>query len=1507
MIYTDFYFNYLDYSFYNTYIPFYEVIPNFIPFNSSHKLDFFSFNLLLICNFLFIIINYLYSLFYFLPYDFYISLDDIYFNFIYFIYEFYNHNTYKNTFLFYYYSVNIILFDIFFFFIIKLIIELHFRVIYSIYLANIIKNKFFLGFTEDYSYLPCYISKSMKPPINMFTFFFFYWLKQQKKFQEFKNNCIIFYSRYIVVFNKIMSSKYKNNPNFFTLTSPYWFFKYRAFQFILSTLKEIHNKRNNIIDEKFFFKSYNSFLDIFLFKSTYFLLTNYSFLFIRFFIKQIIILSLFFISFIIKYYLYIILKTLINISYLNKFLYAFIFYIVNIYIYIGLLFNYVYYNHLLGWYINLKSFLLYYLNMFLHYEIYSRFTKLIFLRSFYDNCDMLEYFPLYQSKFILFFFSWLKPIKNAYKVSFKKLLIIFYLLFITLFIKFVYFLTNTIFYSIKYFYYIFIFQMNVIHKLFKNKNNIFINLFYIYIFIVLVINPIYFLFILLLLLLYTICSYIYNLLHLNLINKFIFFIGYIFFLFLDTLYIINKILFKYFFFLLKYIFYPFILFILMLFWSNNPLIWLLYLKILKIFLFFFYVIFFNILKVIWNFYILANTYDPNIFSDILNNWKTIYNLIHNKYMSLTFYDSYSLGERFSNDIITGDQWKWHFIKWCNYMVKFGIINLPVTIKYRFYMFIFYIHSKLPILYLRDTISFTFYIIHIFNILFITYKSYIYYYLCYFIFYYIPFTKLQPNIDLITYYYGYYLLFIRFFNSFFIIYTIKLIPFFIKWILILYIPHIIFKWYLVFYYAFYNMYTYIISYIYNLPYLIYNIYYFFFIDFLHFIYLKQFCRNLILYTNLDFCYFKNENNLINNKYSLFSWFSISSNDLLSLNRKKISFSLFYDRELMWWRETFWLQKTINKGSLFYYNTNNNIHTFWLYKYFYYIKKTKILYLFYKINYCKKFFKIFPFITVTYILYTIPFYFLISFIIIYLYNKIYIQVDDIFLYVNNRYIWDILRNDICKNNNQFYINNTAFNRYFYYNIISHIVDLSQRTVMLDEEADDDGSFYKNTDFINNFLKPYINKETLRLYYLKKEKDSKFNYTKILKRYHMLKTTIVTKVYTKLSKSLKKKIKTKLYFLYYFNYRTNKINKFQDFIDIISFNFRNLFFTKKYYQITNYYWDSYNPLNQFLSFFNYKNIYIPLVSSFYFEEDHIEGPAVFYMNDSDYFYLEDNINNIYDYSKWLSNLFKGYRCSNYFLHKDPTMCFVAKDNHNVKHYFNNCIESKIDDFFKDLILIIIPVLFIYTYICFLLNFAHDDTHGLAVIYGVQITYYICFLLSQFEFFQDTYLKFWWLTFEQRINALPFYDEFISSNLPWCGLFSYNKVESTINPLYTYYKREIYFSVYSSFDTTHSYYPLVLIDVFYGIFYWNLLYFYNIVYIKYISFFDFYSYKLIFLFIIKILLLLFIFLFIKFKSNPPIINFFLFNKFSINILKYSFTIKNLYSKNINNLNIIKNLNNRL
>lgn len=84
-----------------------------------------------------------------------------------------------------------------------------------------------------------------------------------------------------------------------------------------------------------------------------------------------------------------------------------------------------------------------------------------------------------------------------------------------------------------------------------------------------------------------------------------------------------------------------------------------------------------------------------------------------------------------------------------------------------------------------------------------------------------------------------------------------------------------------------------------------------------------------------------------------------------------------------------------------------------------------------------------------------------------------------------------------------------------------------------------------------------------------------------------------------------------------------------------------------------------------------------------------------------------------------------------------------------------------------------------------------------------------------------------------------------------------------------------------------------------YNFVYIYDILYSYSVSFFSFYNFELIIYYIFKTIIISFILIYI-YIFDKNIIRFYQYKKFSINLIKFSYTLKNLYLININN--ILKN-----
>lgn len=187
------------------------------------------------------------------------------------------------------------------------------------------------------------------------------------------------------------------------------------------------------------------------------------------------------------------------------------------------------------------------------------------------------------------------------------------------------------------------------------------------------------------------------------------------------------------------------------------------------------------------------------------------------------------------------------------------------------------------------------------------------------------------------------------------------------------------------------------------------------------------------------------------------------------------------------------------------------------------------------------------------------------------------------------------------------------------------------------------HMNTDIIKKF-------NTLKFNLLKKKKNSKLNYVFFFNKYSKVKNNLLkivnkyllkAKLYNKLLLSNKSKFKI-LYSKY--NFYKNYIYLSKKFCKNITFNFKNLMINNKYSILYNLSLIENKKFNLF-SLYNYKkNINIPFIYDYFFEENLIEGPVLFNINHIDYIYLNKSLYKLYFYFKWMDNSFLNNKGSFY-----------------------------------------------------------------------------------------------------------------------------------------------------------------------------------------------------------------------------------------------------------------------
>lgn len=453
--------------------------------------------------------------------------------------------------------------------------------------------------------------------------FFFIKEKFNKNFKTTKNGLFV---KQINPFNKFFSDKNKFKIKKFTSKEDKQYY-------------DLMKKQ----EESEILSTYWKYLQVFYYSYTHIVLIR----FIR--------IVLFVILFVTRFFIFKFWKNIVNIWIITKTMHFFVYYILNIYLYLKIIMRHIYLKYIWYFYFKAKINIIYYLNMFIHYKFFKFITHLFLQESYYLNTEMIDKFPYYSSKYVTNFFLWFYVIINQDKIKLYRLNIIFNL-YSFIFSKIIKFFIIFIPFSIKSIYYVLLFQMKIYNMTLKNKT-IIIKLIVFFFIIILFYKTINLFFIISVVCCYNI-YYIISKTNINKIYNIIWYLGFYLFFLYDILLFSSKKLIIFIIKITKYlVFYPFIIYLIIFFLINNPIIYIKFTYILKLFILpllklIYYIIndFNNILTISIFF-----SYE-HIISYIENDTFIAYILLKNDYLMQIIYL-----EKFETVLMIGEYIKRHII------------------------------------------------------------------------------------------------------------------------------------------------------------------------------------------------------------------------------------------------------------------------------------------------------------------------------------------------------------------------------------------------------------------------------------------------------------------------------------------------------------------------------------------------------------------------------------------------------------------------------------------------------------------------------------------------------------------------------------------------------------------------------------------------------------------------------------------------------------------------------
>lgn len=1462
-------------------------------------------------------------------------IEDISNNVFLIFYDFLDHCTYKITIIYYIYilyffSINVI-FLLVFKKIISIIYYLKFQIInINIFLEyiSILNLNMNLNLQKFNLNIKKFNFKLAQNP-NSTIFFILLFIKRIKnlyfiryilEFNKYLMNILINTIKYLYIiflsiikyilsfvffFGKKLKTKFildKDNIYFVKQKNPFLKFFFDRDRFKIKKFSSKEDKQYYDLikkqQENEILSTYWKYLQVFYYSYTYIM-------FVRF-----IRIILFLILFIFRFLIFKFLKNIVNMWILNKTMYIFIYYILNIYLYLKIIMRHVYLKYIWYLYFKVKNNIVYYLNMFIHYKLFKFITRLFLQESSYLNAEMIDKFPYYSSKYIRNFFVWFDVmiIKNRLKINLLNIKIIIKYLYNFIFSKIILFFIILLPFSINKIYYILSLQIKIYNIIINNKNN---NNFLLLIKVLLL-----FLLIKIILLfychfiIYTIIIFSCYIIHYiiisynnNLVNNIIWYLGFYLFFFYDILF---KLLKKILFFLIKitkyFVIYPFIIYLIIFFFINNPIIYIKFTYILKLFILPLFNIILYIINDLNNFLTISIFFDSqeiisynqnNIFNsiDTINDWLVYADGIYWEiWESVNYWWIY---KEINYNIFlyyTPFDYLWfegfyafeEIYNIYKYITHYFFLYIYISIIYYFWSVI-YLISKISYIFIWInylTINeFIFYYIYISKIIyFALLKIYIYDY----IYIYIPYYIIQPIYNIYILYYEYYFI-IKFMGYFsYFLYTSNIIKIYVLFFynniiieniyifllsVIINIKNIIY----IFIYIFINIVKYISIIIYIYIYLISDIIYNMNLIFI--------IRYLYIYINIDFFLFDKYSKIVILKDSFYSSFRfpIEYYNRLNINR---NYHKYFQKNYFWIKKerfefladmlTFdyskdnlvvgrWKKKTLTVWSKFYISHyNDNLPKWYLTFNGQSNYNIKYLYFSYKIFKFRKLLILFPYISSLFAIYyilvfIISFYFIIK-LYTFLFNHEHLKNKE--LYVSNNYAWDVLRKKIIDNNYKLIKknNNDLYNYYY-------------KQIMINKD-------YNNNNILN----------------IKKDNNIKKKYISFYINYIIIKDFIKKlsnkKYYNNLNKYKSKfKLLLKL---------KSKFFNFNNFMKKITFDFRDLIIFKKYNLLYNVMSNEEKKFSLF-STYTYNNYkYMPFIYNHYYEEPFIDGSIKFYINKNNYNYFYNKLQKLYFFYKWIDKIFLNNKGSFYLFHKDPRVPFISKDFNNNTFYYNTSMDYD-NQIYILFVFIAIPFIITSTFLSSILHFTNEMDYQFYDIFYMHLTFWLSWFMTQFSIFYEGILKiiFSFMGDSIYMFALDNDEENILSHgdIEFHNWFNYEIRTKKIFPLYNYYYTKYYlFQIFSLSDNINMF-KLLILNIKY-----NILYLYDILYSYSITFFNFYNLELIIYNILRTIIIIIMLIYIYIFDNN-IIKFYKYKKFSINLIKFSYTLKNLYLVNINNI----------
>jgi hypothetical protein len=196
-------------------------------------------------------------------------------------------------------------------------------------------------------------------------------------------------------------------------------------------------------------------------------------------------------------------------------------------------------------------------------------------------------------------------------------------------------------------------------------------------------------------------------------------------------------------------------------------------------------------------------------------------------------------------------------------------------------------------------------------------------------------------------------------------------------------------------------------------------------------------------------------------------------------------------------------------------------------------------------------------------------------------------------------------------------------------------------------------------------------------------------------------------------------------------------------------------------------------------------------------------------------------------------------------------------------------------------------------LVNLSQDQETLWLIVFRHYVSYIFIWLTSQFKILHYTVVQIIWGALENIMNNEEALQYSILQGHPKYTWFNYNYFKEKTIPLYSYLKQEYYLNnIYNLTDTKYFYWRdlnsmLEWIRL-------QILYILNLIYIKFIYIFDFYSITIISYKLMKFIIILIFLTLLKVKN----IKYFFckYNNYSTNIYRNILQIKYFKIKNIFN-----------